>query len=105
MSKKPKSFYRFLLRDAWHLTCERKSLWVFDVFLHGITYIHEEQRFLEKLLHGSLPGYEKMVGIIAYVGTLPIWHTQLFFTFFFLGGILFLWMILMSQAALLTGLV
>lgn len=118
MSKKPKSFYRFLLRDAWHLTCERKSLWVFgffaallhtggifDVLLHGITYIHEEQRFLEKLLHGSLPGYEKMVGIIAYVGTLPIWHTQLFFTFFFLGGILFLWMILMSQAALLTGLV
>lgn len=68
--KKPTTIYRSLLRDAWNVTWQRKSLWVFGIFagilfrgsvidvaISGVRRISDTGSLLEHMLDRSFIGY------------------------------------------------
>lgn len=70
MSKKPTTIYRALLRDAWQVTWQRKSLWVFGIFaafissggvvdvaISGLRHVTATGSLLEQLFERSFIGY------------------------------------------------
>ena len=78
--KKPTMIYRSLLRDAWLVTWQRKSLWVFgifagllfsggviDVLLSGFHRITQAGSLLQNLMDQTFIGYEYLSQFLLYL--------------------------------------
>ncbi len=78
--KKPTMIYRSLLRDAWLVTWQRKSLWVFGIFagllfsggvidmmLSGFHKITQTGSLLQHLMNQSFIGYDYLSQFLLYL--------------------------------------
>lgn len=113
---KPATIYRTLLRDAWNVTWQNKSLWVFGLFagfiatggvidtlITGLKSVNATGTLLERLLDRSFIGYSYASQFILQVyriGSSQFSYLLIFATLVLLGlisaGVL-------SQAALVHG--
>ena len=116
MKKNSTAIYRTLLREAWRLTWQRKTLWffgifaaiistggVFDVAATGLRRIQVGGSFLHQLLSSTFVGYTMFGTYVRQAQTLSTFQ---------IGGIIFcvvlmsagaIFLAVLSQTALIHG--
>ncbi len=117
MTKKPIAHYRPMLAEAWRLTWERKSLWVFgifaalistggvvDVVLTSFKKIEQGGTLLTQLMNSSYIGYELASQYIQQLTLLGPDRAKSLIIFATLVGVLLVVMATLSQGALILGL-
>lgn len=113
---KSTGIYRKLLRDAWRLTWERKSLWIFGIFAIILTSggvlevafrsfrrIQSGSELYESILSGSLPGYEIFGQYIRQAQFLDETRVALTIAFVTLFFVLLFILSIISQGGLIIG--
>lgn len=111
--RKPKGIYRQLLKDAWRIVWERKSLWVFGIFagvvstggvfetgLRAFDRVSASRDILAQLLAGSFMGYESFREYVRWFSLMEPWRQQVLLTIFILVGLLVLVFGVRSQSLL-----
>ncbi|MBI4437995.1 hypothetical protein HY631_03545 [Candidatus Uhrbacteria bacterium] len=115
--RKPTALYRPFLREAWRLTWERKSLWVFglfaalistggvlDVLLGSLKKVEHSGALLTNLLDRSFPGYELASTYIQQIQILGPSRMMGLVTVATLLGVILMIVATLSQGALILGL-
>lgn len=114
--KKPVSFYRKLLRDAWQITWQRKRLWIFGIFaaaastggvmevaFRSFRRIEQGRDFWEAWLDGSVVGLETAGQYIRQLQFLETGRVAIILSVLTLVGIILMIAISWSRAALIHG--
>lgn len=109
--------YRPFLREAWRLTWERKSLWIFGIFAALISTggvvdvvwrtlekVKRTESLLENLANASFIGYDVAASYIGQLATLEPQRVSFIVIVSTLMGILLVVMATLSQGALVLGL-
>lgn len=109
--------YRPFLREAWRLTWERKSLWIFGIFAALISTggvvdvvwrtlekVKQTESLLENLADTSFIGYDVAASYIGQLATLGPERVSFMVVVSTLLGILLVVMATLSQGALVLGL-
>ncbi|MBI4435090.1 hypothetical protein HY630_00295 [Candidatus Uhrbacteria bacterium] len=115
-AKKSTMLYRPFLRDAWRLTWERKSLWIFGIFAalistggvvdvvwRALEKVQRTESLLENLADSSFMGYDVAASYIGQLATLGPERTSFIVIVSTLMGILLVIIATLSQGALLLG--
>src|SRR3989338_4394715 len=115
-AKKSTMLYRPFLREAWRLTWERKSLWIFGIFAalistggvvdvvwRALQKIQRAESLLENLADSSFMGYDVAASYIGQLATLGPQRTSFIIIVSTLMGILLVIIATLSQGALLLG--
>ncbi len=116
MKKNSTAIYRTLLREAWRLTWQRKTLWifgifaaiistggVFDVAATGMRRVQVGGSFLHQLLSNTFVGYSLFGTYVRQAQTLSTFQTGgiIFCMVLISAGLIFL--AVLSQTALIHG--
>lgn len=109
--------YRPFLREAWRLTWERKSLWIFGIFAALISTggvvdvvwrtlekVERTESLLESLADASFIGYDVAASYIGQLATLGPQRVSFIVVALTLMGILLVVVATLSQGALVLGL-
>lgn len=117
MFTKPTTIYRPLLREAWRLTRERKSLWVFGIFAGLISTggvvdivassfkkIEQQGSLLARFMDSSFIGYDLATQYIRQLHVLGPDRVMGLIIFATITGLALLVMATISQGALIAGL-
>lgn len=115
-NKNSTAIYRTLLREAWRLTWQRKTLWIFGIFAAfvstggvmdvattGIRRVQVGGSLLQQLLDTSFSGYTQMGKYIAQMqvfGSFQIAAMIIFMTLILIGLI---FLAVLSQTSLIHG--
>lgn len=115
-NKKPASFYRKLLRDAWHITWQRKRLWVFGMFaaaastggvievaFRSFRKIEQGRDMWESLLDGSLVGFDLVGQYIRQLQFLDTGRVIVIVTVLTITTLAMMVLISWSRGALIVG--
>ncbi len=116
MAKKPTAIYRPLLCDAWRVTWEHKSLWVFglfaalissggvvDVAISGIKQVTASGSLLEHLLERSFIGYAYVSQFLLQIQKINPGRFTIIVVLITLVGVGLVCAGVISQAALIHG--
>lgn len=116
LAKKSTMLYRPFLREAWRLTWERKSLWIFGIFAALISTggvvdavwrtlqkVQRTESLLENLANSSFVGYDVAASYFGQLATLGPERTSFIIIASTLMGILLVIIATLSQGALLLG--
>lgn len=114
--KKSTTLYRPFLRDAWRVTWERKSLWIFGIFAalistggvvdvvwQSLQKVQRAESLLENLMNHSFIGYEIASSYINQLGVLGPQRMSFLVIVTTLIGIALVVIATLSQGALLLG--
>ncbi len=117
MTKKPTAHYRPMLAEAWRLTWERKSLWVFgifaalistggvvDVVVRSFKNVQQCGSLLARLMDSSFVGYATASSYLEQLQLLGQSRAMGIITLATLVGVLLVVMATLSQGALILGL-
>ena len=117
MHTKPAAIYRPLLREAWRLTWERKTLWVFGIFagvlstggvvevcMRTFREMESTSHLLWQLLHGTFLGAETFGAYVHQLLLLSPTRITVMGTVLIILVLLLLVVAIRSQASLVTGL-
>ncbi len=115
-TKNSTAIYRTLLREAWRLTWQRKTLWIFGIFAAfvstggvmdvattGLRRVQAGGTFLEQLLETSFSGYAiigRFIGQLQAFSSFQIGATILSIVLIMIG---LLFLAVLSQTALVHG--
>lgn len=115
-NKNSTAIYRTLLREAWRLTWQRKTLWIFGIFAAfvstggvmdvattGIRRVQVGGSLFQQLLDSSFSGYTQMGKYIAQMqmfGSFQISIMVIFMTLIMIG---LLFLAVLSQTSLIHG--
>lgn len=116
-AKKSTMLYRPFLREAWRLTWERKSLWIFGIFAalvstggvvdvvwRTLARVERTQSLLESLADTSFIGYRLASSYIGQLAQLGPERVSFIITTTTLLGLALIIMAILSQGALVLGL-
>ncbi len=115
-AKKSTMLYRPFLREAWRLTWERKSLWIFGIFAalistggvvdtvwRALDKVKRTESLLESLADASFMGYDIAASYIGQLAALGPERSSYIIIAATLTGILLVIIATLSQGALILG--
>ncbi|MBI4592424.1 hypothetical protein HY733_03190 [Candidatus Uhrbacteria bacterium] len=115
-AKKSTTLYRPFLRDAWRLTWERKSLWIFgifaalistggilDVMWRSLQRVEQTESLLKRLSDASFIGYDVAASYFNQLDVLGTQRTSFLLVALTLAGMLLIVIATLSQGALILG--